>query len=94
MKEMGRYLRGFVTKSLPGESPAQRLIFNRTIECTRRLLEFYVYARYKSHDDETLSYIEDVFCHFHTFEDGFLLGQAGHKAKAKPNGLRTELTKN
>jgi len=30
---------------------------------------------------------------FHTFKDVFLLGQAGQKAKAKANALRTELVK-
>ena len=31
--------------------------------------------------------------HLHTFKDVFLLGQAGKKAKAKANALRTELVK-
>ena len=55
MKEMIWYLLGVVTKSLQGGNPAQRPIFHRTIECTRAVLEFYMYARYKSHDDATLS---------------------------------------
>jgi len=93
MKEMSRYLLGVVTQSLRGGSPAQRPIFNRTIECTRVVLEFYMYARYKSHDDATLSYMEDALCRFHTFKDDFLLGRASKKAKAKVNALRTELVK-
>jgi hypothetical protein len=52
-----------------------------------------MYARYKSHDDATLSYIEDTLHHFHTFKDVFLLGQAGKKAIAKANALRMELVK-
>jgi hypothetical protein len=44
MKEISRYLHGVVTQSLQGGSPAQRPIFNRAIECTRALLEFYMYA--------------------------------------------------
>jgi len=93
MKKMSRYLLGVVTQSLRGGSPAQRPIFNRAIECTRALLEFYMYAQYKSHDDATLSYMEDALHRFHTFKDVFLLGQAGQKAKAKANALRTELVK-
>jgi len=93
MKEMSRYLLGVVTQSLRGGNPAQRPIFNRAIECTRALLEFYMYARYKSHDDATLSYMEDVFHRFHTFRDVFLLGRAGKKAKVKANALKTELGK-
>ena len=93
MKEMSRYLLGVVTQSVRGGSPAQRPIFNCPIECTRALFEFYMYARYKSHDDATLSYMEDALHRFHTFKDVFLLGRAGRKAKAKANALRRELVK-
>jgi hypothetical protein len=50
-------------------------------------------AQYISHDDVTLRYIENALRLFHTFKDVFLLGQAGKKAKAKPNPLKTELIK-
>jgi len=93
MKEMSQYLLAVVTQSLQGGSPAQHPIFNRAIECTWAFLEFYMYARYKSHDDATLSYMEVAVHRFHTFKDVFLLGQAGKKAKAKANALRTELVK-
>jgi len=93
MKEMSRYLVGVVTQSLRGGSPTHRPIFNRAIECTRALLEFYIYAQYQSHDDATLSYMEDALHSFNTFKDDFLLGQAGKPAKAKSNGLRMELVK-
>jgi hypothetical protein len=93
MKEMSWYLRGVVTQSLPGGSPAQHPIFNRAIECTWALLEIYIYARYKSHDDGTLSYLQDALSRFQTFNDVVLRGRAGKKAKAKPNALRTELEK-
>jgi len=52
-----------------------------------------MYAPYKSHNDATLSYMEDALCRFHTFKDDFLLGRAGKQAKAKANALRTELVK-
>jgi hypothetical protein len=93
MKEMSQYLQGVVTQSLRGGSPAQCPIFYRAIEWTRALLEFYMYARYKSHDDATLSYMEDALHRVHTFREVFLLGRAGKKAKAKANALRTELVK-
>ena len=93
MKEMSRYLLGVVTQSLRGGSPAQRPIFNHAIECTRALLEFYMYARYKSHDDATLSYMEDALHRFHTFKDVFLLRRACKKANAKANALIPELVK-
>jgi len=93
MKKMSRYLLGVITQSLRGGNPTQRLIFNHAIECTWALLEFYMYAQYKSHDDATLSYIEDTLHRFHTFKDVFLLGRAGKKAKAEANALRTEHVK-
>jgi len=93
MKEMSRYLPGVVTQSLRGGSPAQRPIFNHAIECTRALLDCYMYAQYKSHDDATLSYMVDALHRVHTFKHVFLLGRAGKKAKAKADALRTELVK-
>jgi len=90
---MSRYLLGVVTQSLRGGSPTQRPIFNCAIECTRALLQFNMYVRYKSHDDATLSYMEDALHRFHTFKDVFLLGRASKKAKAKANALRMELVK-
>jgi len=73
MKGMGRYLLGVVTQSRRGGSPAQRRIINPAIQCTRALLQFYMYARYKSHDDATLSYMQDALHRFHTFKDVLLL---------------------
>jgi hypothetical protein len=55
LKEMSRYLRGVVTQSLRGGSPTQSSIFSRAIECILALLEFHMYAQYKSHDDATFS---------------------------------------
>jgi hypothetical protein len=93
MKEMSWYRLGVVTQSLRGGSPAQRPIFNRAIEFTQALSEFYMYARYTSHDDATLSYMEATLHCFDTFKNVFLLGRAGKKAEAKAHGLRTELVK-
>jgi hypothetical protein len=93
MKEMSQYQLGVVTQSLRGGNPAQHPIFNCAIECTLALLEFYMYARYKSHYDAILSYMEDALHRFHTFKDVFLLGPAGNKSKSKTNALRTELVK-
>ena len=71
MNEMSWYLPVVITQSLRGGSPAQRPIFNHPIECTQALLEFYMYARYTSHDDATLSCMDDVLCRFYTFKDVF-----------------------
>jgi hypothetical protein len=58
MKEMNPYLLGVVTKYIGVGSSTQISIFNHTIECTQTLLEFYIYAPYKSHDDAILSYLQ------------------------------------
>jgi hypothetical protein len=73
MKEMSRYLLRVGTWSLQGGCRAQSPVFNHAIQCTPALLEFYMYVGYKSHDDATLSYLEDAFRRFHTFRDDFLL---------------------
>ena len=91
LQEMREYLLGVVTQTLWGGSTAQRPIFHHTIECTLGLLEFYMYASYKSHNYATLSYMEDVLRRFHTIKDVFLLRRAGKKAKGKANALSREL---
>ena len=93
MEEMSRYLLGVVTQALQGGSPAQSLVFNCAIACTRALLEFFMYSQYKSHGDATFSYMEDAFHRFHTLKNVFLLGRAGKKAKAIAQALRTEPVK-
>ena len=93
IKEMSWYLLGFVTQSLRDGNPAQHPIINLAIESTWAMLEFYMYAQYKSHDDATLIYMEDALHRFHTFKDVFLLGQAGKMGRARANALRTEVVK-
>jgi len=93
MKEMSRHLLGVVTQSLRGGSPTQRRILNVAIEYTWQWLQFYLYALYVSHNDATMSYMEDALGRLHTFKDVFLLGWAGKKATATANTLRTVLMK-
>jgi hypothetical protein len=84
---------GVETQSLRGRSAAQRPIFNHAIDCTWALLEFFIYTRFKSHDDATLSCTEDALRPVDTFKVVLLLGRVGNKAKATGNALRTELVK-
>jgi hypothetical protein len=93
MKEMSQYLLGVVTQSLQGGSSAQCPTFNWSIECKQELLEFYMYARYKSHEHAMLREMEDALHRFHTFKDVFVLGLAGKMVTATANPLRTELVK-
>jgi len=71
MKQMSQCLLGVVTQPLRGGSPAQSPILNQTIDCTQALLELYIYARYKSHHDPILYYMEDALHRFHTFKEVF-----------------------
>jgi hypothetical protein len=57
------------------------------------MFELYIYAEYKSHDDVTLSYLEDAFRRFHTIKNGWFLRSASNEAKAKANALITECMK-
>jgi hypothetical protein len=52
-----------------------------------------MYAQYESHDDATLSYMDDPLHRFNTFKDVVLLSRASKKAMAKVNALSTELVK-
>ena len=83
MEEMSQYLVGVVTQSLRDGNHAQRPIFNHARKCTCTLLEFYMYARYHSHHDATLSDMEDAFHRFHTFKEVSVLGRAGKMGKGQ-----------
>jgi hypothetical protein len=73
-KEISQYLLGVVTQSLRCGSHPHCPIFNRAIGCTQPLLEFQMYAQYRSPDDATLHSMPDALHHFHTFKVDFLLG--------------------
>jgi len=84
-----------IVKQTPGEmiSPVPLLFSCRRKCMIGVLIEFCIYARYKSHDDATLIFMEDALHSFHSFKDVILLVRAAIKAKAKANALRTELVK-
>jgi len=52
-----------------------------------------MYARYISHHDATLSYLEDTLRRFPNFKEVYFLERAGKVAKAKANALSTDLVK-
>jgi len=58
-----------------------------------RVLQFYMYTWYKSHNDAPLGYIEDALPHFRSIQDLFLSRRATKKVNKKANALRTELVK-
>ena len=95
VKEMSRYLLAVVVQTLRGGTGGfnERAMFNGAIECTRALLEFYMYSRYKSHDDDTIGYMEDALLRFHRSKEVFLGARVGKRARAKAGNLRTELVR-
>jgi hypothetical protein len=82
-KEMSQYLLGVETQSLKGGNSTEHPIFNRAIECTRAMLEFYMYARYKSYNDGTLSYLEPCIV-FTPPMMSFYLGEYAKRQRPKP----------
>ena len=93
VKEMSRYLHRVVSQYLQWGSPTRHPIFNCAIDCTLALLEFFMYARNKSHDHATLSYMADALHGCYIFNDVFLLERPGKYVKAIANALRMELVK-
>ena len=90
---MSVYLLGVVTWSLRGRCLALSSKINRALACTWALFEYNMYARYKFHNEDTSSYMEDALRRCSTFEEVFFYGQAVDKLKATANALRTELVK-
>jgi len=93
IKKTSQYLLGVVTQSIQGGSPPQHPIFSLPIQCMRALLEFCMYTQFKSHNNVTLSYMENALHYFDTFKDVFLLGRTSKNAKVKASTLITELMK-
>jgi hypothetical protein len=71
IKVMSRFLVGVLRCALRTPSPSQRGVFNEAIECCRALVEFYFYAQYESHDEETLGLMDEALKRFHTFKRVF-----------------------
>ena len=52
-----------------------------------------MYAQYTSHDDATLTSMEDPLYRLHTMKDVFLLRRAGNTIQGKAHAQRTDLVK-
>ena len=72
-------------------NPAQKATFESAVECTRSLIEFYMYCQYDSHDGNTLNLIEDALCHFHSTKGVFVQYRARKRLTAEVKDRRTEL---
>jgi len=91
IKTMTRFLVGVTRNALRNPNPAQKAPFESAIECTRSLVEFYMYCQYDSHDDDTLNLMDDSLRCFHTTKGVFLQFRAGKRLAAEAKDRRTEL---
>jgi hypothetical protein len=91
LKNMSRFLVSVLSNALRCPEYHERADFNDAIECTRALLDFYMYCRYPSHDDDTLNLMDDALSRFHTHKPVFLKYRASKRTTAESRALRKEL---
>ena len=51
---------------------AEKKKFDTAIQCTRNLIDFYLYSTYERHDDDTIRLMKHALDSFHQFKDAFL----------------------
>jgi hypothetical protein len=91
LKNMSRFLVSVLSNALRCPEHHERADFNDAIECTRALLDFYMYCRYPSHDDDTLNLMDDALRRFHNHKPVFLKYRASKRTTAESRALRKEL---
>jgi hypothetical protein len=91
---MSRYLLRGVAQTLHSGSLTQHPIVTEVTQCTRELLELYMCARYKSHDDATLGYMKDAMQLIHPSRNVLFVQRNIKKVKHIVNSLGPELGKN
>ena len=91
MKTMTRFLVGVTRNALRNPNPAEKAPFESAVECTRSLVEFYMYCQYESHNADTLNLMEDALRRFHRTKGVFLQYRAGKRLAAEARGRRIEL---
>jgi len=77
--------------ALRAASATQRDVFNQAIECSRALVEFYFYAPYNSHDEQTFGLMSTARRNFHHFKDVFRQFRAGKRVTKEGKARRKEL---
>src|SRR5437588_11150813 len=88
---MIRFPVGATCNALRNPTPGEKAAFESTVECTRALVEFYMYCQYESHDEDTLNLIEDALRCFHNTKGVFLLFRAVKRLSAEAKDKQTEL---
>jgi hypothetical protein len=81
MRSFSRIVYVCLAVALLNPSPSQRSVFKKALACTRSLIDFAAMADYKSHDEQTLSYMTNYLRDFHKYKQVFLQYRAGKNAK-------------
>jgi hypothetical protein len=74
----------------PTTGSRQNWLFKKAISCTSALVDFSLVASYKSHDEETLKYLQQYLQAFHTHKDIFLQFRANRSARAAADAAGKE----
>jgi hypothetical protein len=93
IKTMTRFLVGVTRNALRNPTPGEKAPFESAMECTRSLVEFYLYCQYESHDEDTLNLMENALRRFHNTKGIFLQFRVGKRLAAEAKDKRTELCK-
>ena len=91
IKTMTWFLVGVIQNALQNPSPTQRCIFDRAVEWSHSLIEFYFYCQYDSYDDEMLDLMDDTLHRFHNLKDVGQQFRAGKWLAAEDKERHTEL---
>ena len=91
IKTMTQFLVGVTRNAIQNPNPVQKATFESAVECTRSLIEFYMYCQYDSHDGDTFNLMEDAICRSHSTKGVFLQYRAGKRLTAEAKDRRTEL---
>ena len=93
IKTMTRFLVAVMCNALRNPTPGQKVPFESAVECTRALVEFYMYCQYESHNEDTLNLIDDSLRRFHSTKDVVLQFRACKRLAAEAKDRRTALCK-
>ena len=93
IKTMTRFLVGVTRNALRNPTPGEKAPFESAVECTRALVEFYLYCQYESHDEDTLNLMENALRRFHSTKGVFLQFRVGKRLAAEAKDKRTALCK-
>jgi len=91
IKTMSCFLVAILRCALRAPSASQHGIFNQAIECSRALVEFYLYSQYGLYDEQTLALMSTALWDFHHFKDVFRQFRASKSVTQEVKAHQKEL---